>query len=266
MGAFPASIQLVRHPSVIAFQKSRSSCNIAAVCPQSLTLPPLENLGSSPPKLAAHSCRLWCRQLERLLTGCSWAFWPRTRTLVFASHLSRDDPKADIGQRLRAPQLTTFVQENCAAALLRAVRRTRAGGHTPSLSAAGVEALRPTYPKHRGASTSRRAQRPGSEREAIHRPHLRSSALDGPAAVGQFLREVSLVDLVVEMVQNDLDAGATWTSFDFGEQGILYEWDGEPLNSKAWSQLESVIRAGGDVEAKRGGIGSKNMACARSSF
>lgn|GEM_PF-5838700 len=85
-----------------------------------------------------------------------------------------------------------------------------------------------------------------------------SDKMDGPAAVGQFLREVSLVDLVVELVQNDLDAGATRTSIDFGELGLVCEGDGEPLDDKAWARLESVIGAGGDIEAKRDGIGSKN--------
>lgn len=85
-----------------------------------------------------------------------------------------------------------------------------------------------------------------------------SDKMDGPAAVGQFLREVSLVDLVVELVQNDLDAGATRTSIDFGEHGLVCEGDGEALNGKAWARLESVIGAGGDIESKKGGIGSKN--------
>ncbi|HEY7810957.1 MAG TPA: hypothetical protein VIA98_11305 [Allosphingosinicella sp.] len=85
-----------------------------------------------------------------------------------------------------------------------------------------------------------------------------SDKMDGPAAVGQFLREVSLVDLVVELVQNDLDAGATGTSIDFGEHGLVCEGDGEALDAKAWARLESVIGAGGDIEAKRDGIGSKN--------
>ena len=52
--------------------------------------------------------------------------------------------------------------------------------------------------------------------------------MDGAAAVGQFLREVSLADLVVELVQNDLDAGATSTSINFGKHGLLCEGDGEP--------------------------------------
>ena len=85
-----------------------------------------------------------------------------------------------------------------------------------------------------------------------------SDKMDGPAAVGQFLREVSLVDLVVELVQNELDAKATRTSIEFGEQALFCEGNGEPLDVNAWGRLESVIGAGGDVEAKRDGIGSKN--------
>jgi hypothetical protein len=85
-----------------------------------------------------------------------------------------------------------------------------------------------------------------------------SDRMDGPAAVGQFLREVSLVDLVVELVQNELDAGASRTIIEFGEHGLICQGNGEKLNRKDWARLESVIGAGGEIQAKRGGIGSKN--------
>ncbi|MGO7388899.1 hypothetical protein ACCT20_37525, partial [Rhizobium ruizarguesonis] len=41
--------------------------------------------------------------------------------------------------------------------------------------------------------------------------------IDVAAAAGQFLAELSLADLVVELVQNDLDAGASRTMISFGD-------------------------------------------------
>lgn len=82
--------------------------------------------------------------------------------------------------------------------------------------------------------------------------------IDAAAVVGQFLRDVDLADLVVELVQNELDAGATRTVIDFGERALTCEGDGRPFDRKGWLRLESVLGAGGDVEAKKDGIGSKN--------
>lgn len=82
--------------------------------------------------------------------------------------------------------------------------------------------------------------------------------IDAAAVVGQFLRDLDLADLVVELVQNELDAGATRTVIDFGERALTCEGDGQPFDTKGWLRLESVLGAGGDVEAKKDGIGSKN--------
>jgi hypothetical protein len=60
------------------------------------------------------------------------------------------------------------------------------------------------------------------------------------------------------IVQNDFDAGATRTVIDFREGALACEGDGSPFDRKGWRRLESVLGAGGDVEAKKHGIGSKN--------
>jgi hypothetical protein len=85
-----------------------------------------------------------------------------------------------------------------------------------------------------------------------------SDKMDSAAVVGQWLHEVDLIDLVVELVQNDLDAGATRTVIDFGERALICEGNGRPFDKKGWLRLESVLGAGGEVEAKKDGIGSKN--------
>jgi len=85
-----------------------------------------------------------------------------------------------------------------------------------------------------------------------------SDRMDVPGAVGQFLRDVDLADLVVELVQNELDAGASRTHIDFGVAALVCQGNGKSFDDKAWSRLESVLGAGGEVAPKRDGIGSKN--------
>jgi len=82
--------------------------------------------------------------------------------------------------------------------------------------------------------------------------------IDKAAVVGQFLRDLDVADLVVELVQNELDAGSTRTVIDFGERALTCEGNGRPIDRKGWSRLETLLGAGGDVEAKQDGIGSKN--------
>lgn len=82
--------------------------------------------------------------------------------------------------------------------------------------------------------------------------------IDKAAMVSQFLRELDMADLVVELVQNELDAGATRTVIDFGDRALTCEGNGRPIDRKGWSRLETLLGAGGDVEAKPDGIGSKN--------
>ncbi|MGY2490097.1 hypothetical protein [Cupriavidus sp. CP313] len=82
--------------------------------------------------------------------------------------------------------------------------------------------------------------------------------IDVPAVVSQFLGELSLLDLIVELVQNDLDAGATRTEIVFGPKAVTCSGDGSPIDSTGWHRLKYVLGAGSDVAAKRDGIGSKN--------
>lgn len=55
--------------------------------------------------------------------------------------------------------------------------------------------------------------------------------IDVPAVVSQFLSELSTFDLVVELVQNDLDAGATRTEISFLDDRI--ECVGNPTSGRS---------------------------------
>lgn len=82
--------------------------------------------------------------------------------------------------------------------------------------------------------------------------------IDVPAVVSQFLSELTTFDLVVELVQNDLDAGATRTEISFLDDRIECVGNGAAIDSKGWKRLEVILGAGTKVEAKANGIGSKN--------
>lgn len=97
----------------------------------------------------------------------------------------------------------------------------------------------------------------GGRNIPIHRGSPKSK-IDISGVFGQFLSDLSLNDLVVELVQNDLDAGATRTVIFFGAAKISAEGDGTAIDDGGWKRLEYLLGAGGEVEAKKDGIGSKN--------
>ena len=73
-----------------------------------------------------------------------------------------------------------------------------------------------------------------------------------------FLLNLNCSDLIAELVQNDLDQGATRTVISFERNRLVCEGDGSPVDSKGWEQLRKVQGAGNEVPAKRGEIGVKN--------
>ena len=85
-----------------------------------------------------------------------------------------------------------------------------------------------------------------------------TSKVDVPAIVGQFLRDASLEDLIVELIQNERDAGSSSTTILFGDDRLTCEGNGMPVDHDGWPRLECTLGAGGDVRPKVGGIGSKN--------
>ena len=74
----------------------------------------------------------------------------------------------------------------------------------------------------------------------------------------QFLKGLRSDDLIVELIQNDLDANASHTSITFTSDRLFCEGDGEPVSEDGWRRLSYVMGAGVEVESKRRRIGVKN--------
>ena len=73
-----------------------------------------------------------------------------------------------------------------------------------------------------------------------------------------FLLELEPTDIVSELIQNDLDQGATRTAITFFEDRLECEGNGSSVDEEGWKRLRMIIGAGDRVKAKRGKIGVKN--------
>ena len=74
----------------------------------------------------------------------------------------------------------------------------------------------------------------------------------------QFLKGLRTDDLIVELIQNDLDANAKHTSISFELDRLVCQGDGEPVEEQGWERLSYVMGAGDQVESKQFRIGVKN--------
>ena len=74
----------------------------------------------------------------------------------------------------------------------------------------------------------------------------------------QFLRGLRFDDLIVELIQNELDANASHTSITFTPDRLVCQGDGEPVSEDGWRRLSFVMGAGDQVESKQFRIGIKN--------
>ena len=74
----------------------------------------------------------------------------------------------------------------------------------------------------------------------------------------QFLSGLHADDLIVELIQNDLDANASRTSIAFTPDRLICQGDGEAVSEDGWRRLSFVMGAGAEVESKRFCIGVKN--------
>ena len=74
----------------------------------------------------------------------------------------------------------------------------------------------------------------------------------------QFLKGLRADDLIVELIQNDLDANAKHTSISFEPDRLVCRGDGEPVEKNGWERLSYVMGAGDQVESKQFRIGVKN--------
>lgn len=73
-----------------------------------------------------------------------------------------------------------------------------------------------------------------------------------------YLLDLEREDLVAELIQNDLDQGATRTTISFGKDQLVCEGNGQPVEATGWQRLRKIQGAGDSVPAKRGKIGVKN--------
>jgi len=74
----------------------------------------------------------------------------------------------------------------------------------------------------------------------------------------QYLNGLMPEGLIIELVQNELDARATHTRIAFGADRLISEGDGEPVDDEGWKRLSFVRGAGKDAPRKRRRIGVKN--------
>ena len=74
----------------------------------------------------------------------------------------------------------------------------------------------------------------------------------------QFIRGLRFDDLLVELIQNELDANASRTSITFTTDRLICQGDGEPVSEDGWLRLAYVMGAGDQVERKQFRIGVKN--------
>ena len=74
----------------------------------------------------------------------------------------------------------------------------------------------------------------------------------------QFLRGLSSNDLIIELIQNELDAKASHTSIAFYSDRLVCQGNGEPVTESGWRRLAYVMGAGDQIESKQFSIGVKN--------
>lgn len=107
-----------------------------------------------------------------------------------------------------------------------------------------------------------RRQEKSRAREAAPLPAARSGTprvlVDHVGMVAEFLNEVELIDVIIELVQNELDAGSSRTEIVIGDDALICSGAGAAMDEKGWDRLGYVLGAGALVEAKTDGIGSKN--------
>jgi hypothetical protein len=73
-----------------------------------------------------------------------------------------------------------------------------------------------------------------------------------------YLLNLDRNDLIAELIQNDLDQGATCTVVCFEQDHLVCEGNGRPIEADGWKRLRKIQGAGDSVPAKRGRIGVKN--------
>ena len=73
-----------------------------------------------------------------------------------------------------------------------------------------------------------------------------------------YLVGLDRADLIAELIQNDLDEGATSTIISFERTRLVCEGNGKPVEPEGWQRLRKILGAGDEVPAKRRRFGVKN--------
>ncbi|MGE5501494.1 MAG: hypothetical protein ACM3W4_06175, partial [Ignavibacteriales bacterium] len=73
-----------------------------------------------------------------------------------------------------------------------------------------------------------------------------------------FLGGLRSDDLVAELIQNEIDAGATHSVIEFNADGLVCFGNGQPVDDDGWARLRYLRGAGDLAPRKRGLIGVKN--------
>ncbi len=89
------------------------------------------------------------------------------------------------------------------------------------------------------------------------KPHY-VTRFDAVPEFWQFLNGLKSDNIITELIQNDLDAGAEQTSIFFTENRLICEGNGQPVDEVGWNRLTFIRGAGDQVPRKRNRIGIKN--------
>ena len=81
---------------------------------------------------------------------------------------------------------------------------------------------------------------------------------DQVPAFWQFLGGLRADDIIAELIQNDLDAGSTYTEISFLEDRLICKGNGEPIDEDGWVRLSFLSGAGEEAPRKHNRIGVKN--------
>ncbi len=97
----------------------------------------------------------------------------------------------------------------------------------------------------------------GERSDRDNRPGLVTEA-DWVPSFWNFLLKLDRADLIAELIQNDLDEGATRTVISFERDRLVCEGNGRPVDIAGWRRLRLIQGAGDQVPAKSRKIGVKN--------
>ena len=73
-----------------------------------------------------------------------------------------------------------------------------------------------------------------------------------------YLVGLDRTDLIAELIQNDLDQGATCTVISFERTCLVCDGNGKPVEPEGWQRLRKILGAGDEVPTKRRRFGVKN--------